>query len=279
MPYVINREQTDLVSQEVYNSESEMYIDETVGHAMRRVCGIPSVEKWGDIILKGTNVTQCKLEVDGNCMVRDVIIITRIHSPNSPFSVDVHFDYHYRERYSGYLDNEWIYSLGYRVNDSAPEPCLRDYVDDVAVSRQHRKDGWKPFGSFYLGIRSEEKGMCSIAKPGLQAAHDALFGAKKSGEMGASIGLRETALLILASVGINFNVAQVAGAPDGYSKLGRLELEVNCKKSGICPTKLRKVCGIAPLRGDDIKSNGIAKSPAKKGRRRVVGASSGNEIY
>lgn len=166
--------------------------------------------------------------------------------------MDVHFDYHYRERYSGYLDNEWIYSLGYRVNNEEPVACLQNYEDDVAVSRQHRKDGWKPFGSFYLGSRSEENGMCSIAKPGLQLAHDALFGTKKSGEMGASIGLRETATLMLASVGVNFHIAQVASGPDGYSKLGRLELEINCKRPGICPIKLRKVCGIAPLRGDGM---------------------------
>lgn len=91
---------------------------------------------------------------------------------------------------------------------------------------------------------SEEKGMsrCSIAKPGLQSAHDALFGKKKSGEMGATIGLRETAMLLLASVGVNFDIAQVAGAPDGYSQLGSLGLEINCKKSGVCgmPNQVEK---------------------------------------
>jgi hypothetical protein len=181
-----------------------------------------------------------------------VIIITRIHSVNSPSSVDIRFDYHFRERHEEF-SHEWIYSLGYRVNEE-PEPCIRSYEDNAVVTRQHRRDGWKPFASFYLGTRSEEHGQCSITKTGLQSAHDALFGTKKSSEIGASIGLRETAMLILASVGVNFDIAQVAGEPDGHSRLGALELEIECRTPGICSDRLRKVCGIAPLTYDGMFS-------------------------
>lgn len=80
-PYIIQREQTDLVSQEVRNYESEMYIDETVGGAMERVCAIPSIKKWRDTILKGTNVTQCKFETDGTWTVSYPNPLSVIHKP------------------------------------------------------------------------------------------------------------------------------------------------------------------------------------------------------
>ncbi|ETW75219.1 hypothetical protein HETIRDRAFT_120344 [Heterobasidion irregulare TC 32-1] len=187
--------------------------------------------------------------------VQDADVISRIHSPMSPRSVDVHFIFHYRMHYKHVA---WYYSLGFRVNDK-PISCITSHpVQDV--QHPHRTDGWTPFDWFSLDKRRNESSQCSITRADLKRVHDALFGQdSEAGGLGARVSLRTTAELILASVGIAFEIAmneeEAARGDDGY--MGNdgeqhAALSLESEKPGFSAAHLRKICGILPLAGDDI---------------------------
>ena len=185
--------------------------------------------------------------------VQDADVISRIHSPMSPRSVDVHFIFHYRMHYK-YV--AWYYSLGFRVNDK-PISCITSYPFQD-VQHAHRTDGWTPFGWFFLDKRRKESSQCPITRADLRRVHDALFGQdSEAGGLGTRVSLRTTAELILASVGIAFEIAvneeEAARGDDGY--MGddgeqHAALSLESEKPGFSAAHLRKICGILPLAGD-----------------------------
>ncbi|THH10769.1 hypothetical protein EW146_g8266 [Bondarzewia mesenterica] len=203
-------------------------------------------------IADGVSLVTVDVQDDGDFEVRDADVIARIHSPNSPQSVDVHFSYHHRTRWSSV---EWLYSLGYRINPQ-PVKCVRAYRD-YDVDRAHCSQGWRPFGWFYLDDRDSERSACPITRTDLQRVHDALFGTAEAGKLGERVSLRTTAKLILASVGIPFEIARdqeeaAEGENDGYmgSYGSSISLELKSEKPGISAAHLRKICGINPLPND-----------------------------
>lgn len=171
-----------------------------------------------------------------------------------PQSVDVHFLFHYRMRMNSV---EWFYSIGYRIN---PEPTapMNEYTDRASMQRAHRAGGWRPFGWFYLDDngRRSERSACPITRADLTRVHDALFGSSEKKTLGGKVSLRTTARLLVASVGISFEVAVDAEhaerAKDGYlqSYMDEMYIELESPKPGISAAHLTKICGIQPLEGD-----------------------------
>lgn len=174
-------------------------------------------------------------------------LITRIHSPNSPASVDVHFTWHHRTRWASV---EALHAIGYKLNKEPVSP-LRHYSDsDKDMPQMHRRHGWKQFEWYYLDERRSEHVVNAITAAGLRDIHDTLFGKQGEGGLGDRISLRRTALLILASVGIDFSVAVEEGDLDGYQRGGAIDLEMHGNRGGVNAGHIRKICGIAPLKED-----------------------------
>ncbi|KII91172.1 hypothetical protein PLICRDRAFT_37876 [Plicaturopsis crispa FD-325 SS-3] len=148
------------------------------------------------------------------------------------------------------------YSLGFRVNNQ-PAPFVhgrsliaRDRIE--RASQRHTRDGWRPFGWFYLDERSSIHSACTVTRGDLIDVHDALYGPSTAGTLGAAVGPRETALLLLASVGIPFNVARTEAEAhpnqydvnDGYIVQWGGEspcLALDTPKPGLSAAHLRKI--------------------------------------
>ncbi|TFY73263.1 hypothetical protein EWM64_g10749, partial [Hericium alpestre] len=190
-------------------------------------------------------VTNMSLELEDDEMrILDVSVITRIHSLVSPKSVDVHLSYyHYRA---------WRYSLGFRINEEPVVPLTRFPKETASVNRMHSGQGWKTFGWFYLDDKDEERCACPMSARDLKQVHDTLFGPAKKGKLGERVSLRGTAKLMLASVGIGFDVAldkedeKQNGDGHRVNYEARLDLSAG-QKSGIRVAHIRKICGIPPL--------------------------------
>lgn len=191
----------------------------------------------GDVwkrIADGISVLSCSAPDDGWGNVSDVSVLARIHSPATPGSVDVRFHFHHRTRIHGV---DYDYALASRVNaHPTPSPCA--------------------YNSNNLDIDSRS----AITVSELRAAHDVPFGAAPSSmdvTLGGGAGLREMALLMLASIGIIFNVAwdneEAEDDNDGYlgsAGPGGLCSESAGQKLGLSAAHLREVCGILPVTGD-----------------------------
>ncbi|THH10767.1 hypothetical protein EW146_g8268 [Bondarzewia mesenterica] len=215
-------------------------------------------EREWEKIADGASVLSSSVEDDGDYPIRDADVMARMHSVNSPQSVDVHFFYHHRTCWSPV---ELWYCLGYRIN-SIPVECEPSIGESRHVRRAHQTDGWRPMGWFFLDDRRAEHSACPITRTDLQHIHDSLFGPAEAGKLGKRVSLRTTARLLLASVGITFEIAlnqeHAKNRTDGYLERYGDPLiyvcleEVKDEKPGISPAHLRKICGIDPLADDDM---------------------------
>ncbi|TFY83910.1 hypothetical protein EWM64_g103 [Hericium alpestre] len=190
----------------------------------------------------------------GGFEMRDVYVITRIHSLVAPKSVDMHLTYHYRTRLSSV---EYYYTLGFRIN-ATPVPPLEDIPRrSNEVVFVHTGQGWRTFGWFCLGHRRTEHSACLVSRFDLQEVHDALFGPVETGKLGERVSLRGTAKLMLASVGFEFDIAldeeDKAKNGDGHTVNDGARLCLSARKPGISAAYLRTICGIPPLEDDDAE--------------------------
>lgn len=181
--------------------------------------------------------------------------MTRIHSPNSPSSVDMHFAFHFKAGAGG------GYAIGFRVNKQ-PVPCVRERLIDVArpqnISWQtcHLDAGWSPFEWFHLNSQHRARGAYTVTQDDIDDVRHALFDQpsyhNESQVDWSGVSPALTARLMLASLGINFFIAeneeerQASG--DGYQ--GYLFGQV----LRTSPAFLRQLCDIPALRGDGEKS-------------------------
>ncbi|TFY83909.1 hypothetical protein EWM64_g102 [Hericium alpestre] len=195
-------------------------------------------------------VANVNLETEEDEMrMRDADVITRIHSLVSPKSVDMHFNYHYRTRMGSV---EWRYSFGFRINEEPVAPLTTFPNGTLSVNRMHSGQGWKTLGWFYLDNKDEERCACSMSARDLKKVHGVLFGPAKKGKLGERMSLRGTAKLMLASVGIGFDVAldkeDEKENGDGHRGHYEARLELSAgRKSDINAAHIRKICGIPPL--------------------------------
>ena len=156
-----------------------------------------------------------------------------------------------------------MYSLGFIINDKPVKP-VRDYPNSTeAMNRMHRKNGWKPFGWFYLDERRSEHSQCNIKHSDLKNIHDAIFGpgafdneikaqAAKIGQtatIGKRVTLQDVAKLVLGAVGIQFDIAIAEDGVDGY-RSGEVTMDIDSEKPGISAAHLRKICKIPLLEND-----------------------------
>ncbi|TFY83912.1 hypothetical protein EWM64_g105 [Hericium alpestre] len=189
---------------------------------------------------------------DDGCEIRDANVITRIHSLVAPKSVDMHLTFHHRTRM---YSVEYGYSLGFRINKEPVPPLTSFPNSNRKLNRMHSGQGWTTFGWFYLDDRRAEHSACPVSARHLKQVHDALFGPAKKGKLGERMSLRGTAKLMLASLGIAFDVAvdeeDKDENGDGHTSSMEACLELAAEKPGISAAHLRKICGIPPLKGDD----------------------------
>jgi hypothetical protein len=119
------------------------------------------------------------------------------------------------------------------------------------------QNGWKQFAWFVLDNRDREHSQCVVSPGTMRTIHTTLFGGAGR-PLAARIALKDTARLLLASVGIPFEIAEATGVDDGYddekySSSSRLSLGRHAP--GVSAARLRKVCGLAPLPGDNGMSS------------------------
>lgn len=128
---------------------------------------------------------------------------------------------------------------------------LGEYSTSVrGVPNLHRRQGWKPFEWFFIDEDRSEHFVNGIKAADLRDIHDTLFGQEGDRGLGDRISLRRTAMLILASINIQFCVATKEGDDDGYQSRyheGNIHLMM---ENSISPGHIRKICGIAPLQDD-----------------------------
>lgn len=140
-------------------------------------------------------------------------------------------------------------------------------------------NGWRPVGWFYADPEAEYS-RCTITRADLQNIHDTLFGPSRvfygidslsvedfityfqevdpfgsfylTENLGERVTLRDTAKLLLAVVGIKFDIALVNNGCDGYlQNIGEIgHLKLKNVKAGISAAHFRKICGIPSLPGD-----------------------------
>ncbi|KAA1478796.1 hypothetical protein DENSPDRAFT_717052 [Dentipellis sp. KUC8613] len=180
-------------------------------------------------------------------------ILTRIHSPIFPHAVDVHLFY---SSHIGGFTSSLMYALGFRIL-ATPAPPQGQYLPKhQEVDKMHTARGWKQFGWFFIDEHESEHSACPVVRADLQRVHEVLFGAADSGNgLGARVSLRATARLLLASVGIKYTIAmtdQEKSRGDDEQTGGMLRHLLGGEKPGISASHLRKICGIAPLKGDDM---------------------------
>ncbi|TFY50579.1 hypothetical protein EVG20_g11441 [Dentipellis fragilis] len=178
-------------------------------------------------------------------------VLTRIHSPNFAHAVDVHLFY---SSHIGGFSSSLMYALGFRVL-TTPAPPQRQYLPKhQEVDKMHTARGWQQFGWFFIDERESEHSACPILRTDLQRVHDVLFGAADSGSgLGARVGLRATTRLLLASVGIKYTIAttdEEKSRGDDEQTGGMFRHLLGGEKPGISASHLRKICGIASLKGD-----------------------------
>jgi len=243
-PYMSELKDAVIDSLDSLDSEHEQ---EVVADCVSVLSAEASDDGWGNVrILFFLN----SCTSSDSCLIQapDVEVLSRIHSPNSTSSVDIHFFFHHRTRM---YSVECLYAIGFRINDAPTQPSARCPTGDV--KKMHSKNGWTPFGWFYLDNRRAEHSRCSITTASLTKVHDALFGAPST-PLGGSISLPTTACLMLAAAGIRFNIAEDDEEEDGYTRPygSDMMLELASEKPGISAAHLRKICGIAALDGDGM---------------------------
>ena len=156
-----------------------------------------------------------------------------------------------------------MYSLGFIINDK-PVKLVRRYPNSTdEMNQMHRKNGWKPFGWFYLDERDSERSQCNIEHQDLKNIHDTIFGpgafdneieaqAAKIGQtaaIGQRVTLQDTAKLVLGAVGIQFEIAIAEDGVDGY-RSGEVTMDIDSEKPGISAAHLRRICNIPLLERD-----------------------------
>jgi hypothetical protein len=119
---------------------------------------------------------------------------------------------------------------------------------------KHSRNGWRSFGWFYLDDRRSAHSVCSVKRTDLESIHCALFGSMDSG-IGDDISLADVAKLLLASVGIGFELAEDNKSKDESDGFVRPYFELDADKPGISASHLRRICGIKPLKGDGETSS------------------------
>lgn len=116
--------------------------------------------------------------------------------------------------------------------------------------RAHRDAGWLPIG-WFLNDFGKRMSAHTLRSDELQHVHEALFG---YGELAQTISLRTTMNLLLASVGIEFDIAPNkthAGIfGDGHCKENGEEFyfDFSDVNPGLSPAYFRQICGIPPFR-------------------------------
>jgi hypothetical protein len=161
----------------------------------------------------------------------------------------------YRTRWSSI---EWSCSLGVRIADAPSEPEVEYALTHFPVDEQYTapkdvQNGWKQFAWFHIASRRREHSQCVISPKTMRAVHATLFG-DAGRPLAARVALKDTARLLLAAVGIAFDIADTKDSEgDGYDDPGYgslAHLALGDRAPGVTAARLRKVCGLAPLPGD-----------------------------
>ncbi|KIJ61999.1 hypothetical protein HYDPIDRAFT_169377 [Hydnomerulius pinastri MD-312] len=255
--YIEHRQKADAITDELMESFTGQDMDPFLDTVTASIENALDTSDLDDLeqVTDGVVILSYSAPDNGWGELNDADVLTRIHSPHLPKSVDVHFTYYHRMRMSSV---DWNYTIGFRVNQT-PRPCPRSYPShqDGSIPRSHTRNGWRSFGWFYLDGRRAEHSACTVTKEDLQEVHDALFGdSDEEDSLGSKVGLVETARLLLASVGIDFRVAedeeQKEDDGDGHRRSYReASFDFAAEKPAISAAHIRKICGIPPLEGDD----------------------------
>jgi len=201
-------------------------------------------------------------EEDEDADVRTANVLARIYSPSTPQYVDLHFQYHCRERMSGMV--EWYHSMGYKLySQPSPDPpnigTIKDEVpfSGVSVKKMHHQADWQPiFWAQYKGGPRSRAEECSfnMKKDAVIELCEVLFGpgppkpkkATEATKIEQRRRLVRTVRTLLAAVGIDYQVACVPEEndvpPDSSSGI-RWVLEGNVKGDKWIARRIRKVCG------------------------------------
>ncbi|TFY83913.1 hypothetical protein EWM64_g106 [Hericium alpestre] len=287
--YIVHRQAAEARVDETF--EGLDYLEDAAYWKMMREVTLKSLNGEDDLTEEECKkiadaVSNVSLDVvdEGDEYIQDADVSTRIHSLVAPKSVDMHLTFNHR---TGMNSVQCSYAIGFRINNK-PLPPLENYPENRRVNCMHAGNGWKTFGWFYLDERRAEHSACPVSARDLKQVHDALFGPTTKGKLGERMSLRGTAKLMLASVGVAFDIAldeeDKNENGDGFRRNHDAHMELDAKKPGISAAHLRKICGIPPLEGDDPADLSIEQVVPLERWRRTYGSdgeydSDDNEQY
>ncbi|KAJ7443182.1 hypothetical protein B0H11DRAFT_469184 [Mycena galericulata] len=158
-----------------------------------------------DVIRDAIFVLYHRVQDDGDLNVRSASVLSRIFSPTNPTAIDVYLDYHHRTRTSSV---EYSCSIYFRVHDPVSGTRLARSTPDG----RRKMHGFRPL--LQMGLkdmppgprwRAVEQRKFNVSAAQARTLHRVLFG---SAGLVEKISVKETMLLLLASVGIALHVAE-----------------------------------------------------------------------
>ncbi|KAJ7100857.1 hypothetical protein B0H15DRAFT_944146 [Mycena belliarum] len=228
-----------------YAGEDRPHIYDKIENALEDAFADTDLDDEAEAVLHDCVVPLlADLADDGWGNVADAEVLSRIYSPTNPAAVDVYLAYHYRTRYASV---EFSCNVYYRVH-----AAIRGAALAVARPRGPRQmNGFRPL--FEMGLADVPPGKrwravdersfgVSVAQAG--ALHRVLFG---DAGVGAQIAVRETLVLLLASVGIAFSAEE-----DRYT-MGAVRWEGLDGSARWLGRNLRRVAAAA---GELVKADG-----------------------
>ncbi|KZV65343.1 hypothetical protein PENSPDRAFT_737788 [Peniophora sp. CONT] len=251
--YIKTRDREDWISTEYMCKEKDMpdaYYQNLHPLAWRCISrALPDDQDLARRIADSVDVLSCWTRDEGDPVVDDATVYTRIYSLHAPAWVDLHVIYDSRV---GANFVECAYALGYRAIDSPnTEKKLSSKTTYENGPEAHQKDGWRPICWYELDPERRDISQCQITRGDILTVHEILFGLNT--ELSKRVSFKTTAELLLIALGIPFSIAEEEGEEDGVGRGGMLQISDPGPgyKPGISAAHMRKILRMAPLKGDD----------------------------